>query len=337
MIRKEEDSRWDYTLGLALGLLVLVRPLTLGILLAPLALLQINQWRRQRRIQLPAVARTCSIFLPFVVGYMLYNNTVTGSPFVTGRQFLYPTGLFGFGQEAAHTATYGSLGHTPVKGFLNVITQFGVLSTGLLGWPLLSLVPAVIGFALREKNKWAWTFVLIPFATAGILFFSWYSAIEHGPRHYLDSWPGIVLLTTSGLAHVWHSVKKRTGTTGTNAMILGVAGLFILSFALYLPVRIRDIRGPWLGVDPEIRWVVAEQVELPALVFMDFPNAPADYYCSGFVYNDPFLRAPIVFARHKGASQDSTCRQHFPDRTAYYLYYDPSNRVASITPLQPDL
>jgi hypothetical protein len=306
--------------------------LTLPLLLPALVILEITTIQKNRGRILVSWGRVLLTFLPLVILYLCYNKSVTGNPFVTGRQFFYPEALFGFGTQAAHRPTYGSLGHTPVKGVLNIVMQFGTLSTGLLGWPLISLVPALVGILLRDRDRWSWAFVLIPCTTACVLFFSWYSAIEHGPRHYLDSWPGIMILTAMGIAYLWNQLKNRAGTVGTNAMTLAIAGLFIVSFALYVPVRVKDILGPWLGVDPVVRKAVAEKIEPNAIVFMEFPEAPADYYCSGFVHNDPFLKAPIIFARHMSATEDSICRQHFSDRTAYYLRYDPAARAVSITP-----
>ncbi len=329
--RRGRRPVWDCLAGCALGGLLLVRPLGLVILLPSLLVLEVVWWRARRRALLYEWARILAGFLPLVCLYLLYNWRLTGHPLVSGRQVLYPTSLFGFGVEAAHGPSYGTVGHTPFKGLLNVGLQLGTLSTGLFGWPLLSLVPAAVGLVGSGGRPWKWAFGLMVLSTAAVLFFSWYSAVEHGPRHYLDAWPGLMLLSALGFV----AAGNRVGSCGArrNAMVLTVGGLFVMSFVLYVPVRVREALGPWLGVDPQLGRVVSERVEPPALVFMEFPQAPADYYASGFVHNDPFLRAPVIYARHRGIDQDRQCLTRFPHRKGYLLTYAPNPRRISLAPL----
>ncbi len=329
--RRGRKPMWDYLSGCALGGLVLVRPLGLVILLPSLVLLEAAAWHVRRRAVPVEWLRVLAGFAPFLFAYLLYNWRLTGHPLITGRQILYPTSLFGFGAEAAHGPSYGSVGHTPLKGLLNVVLQVGTLSTGLLGWPLLSLVPAAIALLLGPRKLWDWVFGLMVVSTAGVLFFSWYSAVEHGPRHYLDAWPGLMLLSLVGLGAVWQ--RAGSDRRRRNTIVLTVGGLFVLSFLLYVPVRVREITGPWLGVDPTLGRTVSEQVEAPALVFMQFPKAQADYYTSGFVHNDPFLCAPVLYARHRTTSDDRRCLADFSNRRGYSLTYIPSARSISIAPL----
>jgi 4-amino-4-deoxy-L-arabinose transferase-like glycosyltransferase len=329
--RRGRHPVWDCLAGCALGGLVLVRPLGLIILLPSLVVLEAHRWRVSRGPLLREWARILAGFLPLVFLYLAYNWRLTGHPLVSGRQILYPTSLFGFGVEAAHGPSYGSVGHTPLKGLMNVGLQLGTLSTGLLGWPLVSLVPALIALVLGPRRVWDWVFSLMVVSTAGVLFFSWYSAVEHGPRHYLDAWPGLILLSALGFVRMWNRVGS--ARPRRNAMVLTIGGLFVLSTLLYVPVRVHEALRPWLGVDPKVGRVVSEQVEAPALVFMEFPDAPADYYTSGFVHNDPFLRAPVIYARHRSIVEDRQCLTRFPGRQGYLLRYDPASRRVSLSPL----
>jgi hypothetical protein len=140
-----------------------------------------------------------------------------------------------------------------------------------------------------------------------------------------------MLLSARGFSLVW----RRMGpvTKRRNVLILMVVGLFVITWLLYVPVRVREARGPWLGVDPALGKFVAERVEPPAVVFMEFPEADADYYTSGFIHNDPLLRAPILYARHRGIPEDRQCLTHFPGRRGYLLIYSPAPRSISVTPL----
>lgn len=332
------SPRWDYAQGVAGGLLLLVRPLTVGILLPPLALVELHGWRHGRSPWKRGV-RMLAAALPFLALLVLYNHAVTGHPLRTARQCVYPRSLFGFGEGAAHGPSYGTVGHTPLKATKNLLLQVGTLSTGLFGWPLLSLVPAAVGFWRTRRTIWSWAFVSSLAVTAGILFFSWYSAVEHGPRHYLDSWPGLVILSAVGMRDAVANLRRRYAAAGSNTAIAAVLGLFLLSFVLYVPVRLHDLTARSLGVDPSVHELAKRKVELPALVFMECPVEPSDYYVSGFVHNDPFLSRPIIYARHTSTEADRACLARFPGRKGYILAYDPHAgpmRIFGLAPARSD-
>jgi len=329
--KRQSGSKWAFVTGVGLGLLVLVRPLAVVFIAPSLIYLEVSYIRDHRSIPFHRWWRIGIVMFPLILLYLLYNNVVTGNPFITGRQFLYPQALFGFGERAAHVETYGTLGHSPLKGLLNVLVQVSTLSTGLYGWPLISLFPAGIAFVLKKRTAWDWAFFIVMATTATVLFFSWYSAIEHGPRHYLDTLPGLLLLSSVGLKMI-HDRIKQVGTMSPDIfMTIMLIGLFTITLILYIPVRVRDISGPWLGVDPVIRTAIDEDIDTPALVFMDYPDAPADYYTSGFVFNDPFLRAPVLFARHMSTGDDIRCLEQFNDRKGYHLRYDPDTRDIEVS------
>lgn len=325
---------WDWGAGVALGALLFVRPLAIAILLLPLMALELRAqrqsgtpWARWGRILLGA--------LPLLALWLLYNHAVTGHPLYTARQRVYPNSLFGFGETAAHGPSYGSIGHSPLKGARNLLLQFATLSTGLLGWPLISLLPAAAGLWNGRHSVWNRAFGLAVLATGGILFFSWYSAVEHGPRHYLDSWPGLVILSALGIRGALSGLRRRLGVAGSNAAITAVGALFLVSCALYVPARLHDLVARGLGVDPRIHEVTRQVVQPPAVVFMQCPSEPADYYCSGFVHNDPFLRSPIIYARHISAEADRECLSRLPGRAGYLLTYRPPAKAIEVTGLPP--
>lgn len=322
---------WGLVAGAAGGALLFVRPLALAFLASPMVLIEVHR----ARAGIPRRRWICAgaTFLVFCALFLAYNHRVTGHPLRTTREVVYPYGLFGFGPRSAHIPTYGTQGHTPLKGLRNVGVQLGTLSTGLLGWPAISLLPAVLGFLARRRGVWPWVFALAVGATAGVLFFSWYPAVEHGPRHYLDSWPGLIILSALGLQDATAWFRRKYGAGGSNSVLIAVLGFFALSAALYIPVRLADLTTRTLWVDPTVHEAVRTQVVTPALVFLDCPSHPADYYCSGFVHNDPLLRGPILYARHLGTREDAQCLQHFPGRRGYRVTYDPATGRVEVSPM----
>ncbi len=332
-IRRGKGPVWDVGAGLALGGLTLTRPLALTFLALPLVLAEVTEWRQTRRIPWGSWAKGALAFLPLLAAYLAYNAAVTGHPLVTGRQLVHPGGLFGFGPHATPAETYGSKGHTPLKGLINVTLQVATLSTGLFGWPLLSLVPAAWGFWAWRSSPWVRSFVLVPACTAFVLFFSWYAAIEHGPRHYLDAWPGLILLSSLGIDAIAGAARRRGGVAGTNAVAAALIGLFVLGATTYVPVRLSDLTTRRLGVDPRVGRVASAAVPAPAVVFVDTPSAPADYFCSGFVHNDPWLRSPLVYARHRTDELDLACLSSFPGREGWVLSYDPQTKAIGLRAL----
>ncbi|MBN1424201.1 glycosyltransferase family 39 protein [Candidatus Fermentibacteria bacterium] len=320
---------WDWCVGVAVGALFLVRPLAAGILLVPIMVVELSSWKRRG----PLWARWGRILLgavPLITLWLFYNHAVTGHALCTARQCIYPNSLLGFGDSASHGPSYGSMGHNPAKGARNLLLQSATLSTGLFGWPLISLIPAMAGFWCSRRSVWSWAFALAVLMTGSILFFSWYSAVEHGPRHYLDSWPGLVILSALGIRGGVSGLRRRFGVAGSNAALAAVGALFLVSFVLYVPMRVRDLTDRRLGVDPRVHEVARQQVKTPAVVFMQCPEEPADYYTSGFIHNDPFLRRPIIYARHISPETDRACLQRFPGRSGYLLRYDPHSRDITV-------
>jgi hypothetical protein len=184
-----------------------------------------------------------------------------------------------------------------------------------------------------RRSPWSWVFALVVAMTGGILFFSWYAAIEHGPRHYLDAWPGLMILSAVGLHGAAGFFRRIAGRAGTNAFAIAIAGLYVTSIVLYIPLRVNDLVTRHLGVDPRVHEVAQQQVRIPAVVFMQCPSEPADFYCSGFVHNDPFLEGPIIYARHISAQADSMCLGSFPGRTGYLMTYDPPSGAIEVVAL----
>ncbi|UCH85579.1 MAG: hypothetical protein JSW50_07810, partial [Candidatus Latescibacterota bacterium] len=120
------DGAWRGILaGLGFGLAVITRPWT-GITLAIFPGL-ILAWAVVRRGRRRALVSATLTFLVFCGFFLLYNQQVTGDPFVTGYQAHKGLGEIEFGFGTIFSGTHD---HTPAQGFKNA----GILALRFLFW-----------------------------------------------------------------------------------------------------------------------------------------------------------------------------------------------------------
>ncbi|HKK08837.1 MAG TPA: glycosyltransferase family 39 protein [Gemmatimonadota bacterium] len=187
----EDSGRvWPVALaGVALGLGVLVRPLTaLAIAGAFGAFGLISAARRHRPAHL-AVGATA--FLALALLYPAYNAATTGNPWLPGYLKLWGSshGL-GF-----HATPWGQV-HTPLLGLRNELTDLQLLNLNLFEWPLPALWPIGAGLLLGWlERRWDRRLVLAFLAIPIAYFFYWHRDSYLGPRFLYASLAFVLPLT----------------------------------------------------------------------------------------------------------------------------------------------
>ncbi len=250
-----------------------------------------------------------------VLFFLFTNYRYSGDAFSPAYNLARGGGLIGFGEHKAWFPEYGDHTHTPLRGMMNLLRQAGAGSTILLGWPLLSLLPAMAVIFDRKVLKKTWPLYLSILLIAPFLIFHYAAAIAYGPRHYYTTLPSFALLTAVGITVLIRKWKEKAFVT--------VAGLFLVStLMIYLPDGIRLRSGPWQAID-SIPMSLAEQtVDPPAVVFMEASEHGYPNILSGLLATDPFLRGDIIFCAHQTTAED---RDHingiFLGRNPY-LFHD---------------
>ena len=253
--------------------------------------------------------------------YLLATNLYyTGNPLHTTYELARGGSLVGFGKGSAYYPIYGSFDHTVVKGLRNVVQQFFVGSVALYGWPGISGLPVLAGIWAGWKRKGFRWLVLPPALLAAMLVAHYAPAIAYGPRHYFTMLPVFVFLSAYGLVRAAGSLRRRQGVTGSNTVVLFVAGLFCISLFVYLPEEISLRAGPWQAIDTDAHDLAVENARPPAVVFMQADEHGYPNICSGLLFNSPFLTGDYVFCAHQTPDNDRGFMKLFPDHS-FYLYW----------------
>lgn len=255
-----------------------------------------------------------------IAGFMALNWYYTGNMLKTPYQLARAGRLIGFGADKAWFPVYGDYNHTVWRGIKNGVKQVAAGTTTLFGWPFLSLIPLIASFELMRRDKRIlWLFLPLPAMFILLLPHAW-PAVIYGPRHYFTFLPIILLMSVLGLESIFRAARARQGSRGGNFVSLVLIALFGITVFLYLPEEIRCKSGPWLAIDGKLWEEAQEQVEIPAVVFMEASDHGYPNILSGINFTSPFLDSDIIFCAHQTAEEDQEFMTAFPGRE-YYLYF----------------
>jgi len=279
--------------GAAVGLLATVRPwdaAATGVVVA--ALLARNRaWR--------GVALMAAAAAPFVALLLLYNRALTGSAWLFPQQLYNARDALGFGPGVGKIATYGSLGHTPLKAAYNLGHNVRALLTNLFGWPFVSLLFIPFAYATRRPRWRRGLALLTALAVASIVAYGcyWYDGVLYGARFYYTLMPAWLLLTAAGIArvHTWCARRRAPALVPAT-----VAALFAFAAVAYAPHYVRKLRDSYNGMD-NAAYEAAGRAGVRAGVVL-VPAVDRGYPSYGAVFwrNSPWLDTPVLWAKDLG-------------------------------------
>ncbi len=222
---------WAALAGLALGWVLITRPLSAVAIGAPVALhalsrlLDVLGAPRRKPGLLPtlSVLIVLALFvLPTTLLWPLFNHIWTGDWRTNTYTLLWEYDRVGFGPG------YGLMagGHTLTYGWRNMRTDMEVWLRDLFGWTLdsgianylkdnvgwgagvgLSWIPVVIGLVAGRKNEWIWLFfeLFIAIVIGGLAY--WIGSVVNGAaayslRYYYEATFGVCIVAGYGVV-VW--------------------------------------------------------------------------------------------------------------------------------------
>lgn len=310
--------------GLALGGMILTRPLTGFAVLIPWAIFSLWLFFTGRIRFRGAWALVIGVLVP--AGLLLAYNTVTnGDPFTFGYTALYGKDFrLGFVKPPAEVV-FTAKQHTPVRGLTNLNNGLFYLNKYLLGWPIPPLLFAMIPFALPSKDKWDYLMLASFASVPAAYFFFFHQDFLMGPRYYFSTIPPAVILTVRGFQSLPELWRRLSGREAEQPHIRSFAGVLVLLCLVYngcqfFPGTLRYYSPDSYvhrGVPAPI-WKHIESRDISnALIFIDeFPRTLA--YGAGLWRNDPDLKGDLIFARDLGSSNEALMRL-YPGRN-YYRY-----------------
>jgi len=267
-----------------------------------------------RKAAVPVLFRVAlGAILPLAF-FMISNYHYSGDPFSPAYNLARGGSLLGFGENRAWYPEYGDNAHTPLRGLINVLKQAGAASTILLGWPLISLVPALAIVLDRKKRRESWPLYTAILIIVPFMFIHYSASIDYGPRHYYTALPAFALLAAGGFGVLVRKWGKRASWT--------IAVLYVVStFLIYIPDGVRLRSRPWQAIDSlPLQTAIARAVP-PAVIFMEASEHGYPNIMSGLLATDPFLEGDYLFCAHQTTAED---QEHlngiFYGRNGYLFY-----------------
>jgi hypothetical protein len=333
---RNADLGWAATAGAALGFAVHCRPLTAAAIGAVLGLaaMWFMPWRQLRWKTVAAFALPLGVFAVLFLGY---NHALTGDPLLTPFNRFSPGDRLGFGPDVGiEYAKPYDRGHSWHKAvFMNTYFNIDALGTNLLGWGQVALLllawPVV-------RSRWPGRARLLA-AVIGALVFAYF--FYHAPsvfagqaRYWSEAMPMMILLVALALvnAREWLPAVARAlgllrpARTGSAACWLAGALLTVWGVAyVHIPL-INECQHFHWGRVSSLRDEVRQANLTNALVFLESGHyrhktgdEKWDVYASGFVFNDPDLQGPVVFARDLGDERNAELIARYPGRELYWI------------------
>ena len=287
------------------------------------------KWKRRKAVYLGAAALT------FVGFFLLYNTLTNGSPLRMGYSVRYgPSYSLIFGRPATMDSDF-----TPLAGAVQMVDNLRALNTDLFGWPVSSfwaILPLLWLCRLSPGDRKRDLLLLSAVAFLIVVFsFFWGAFVFIGPRMLFEAVPLLFLLSARGINEVPNLVGRMSPWIPKQA-INKSAALFILAFTVYgfgchLPHQLRPSHSGWFfdrfdhrfaGTTSRLDRTISSLNLGRALVILKFWHRPPPAFReeggwgSGFMRNDPDLRADIIYARDKNRSSAElfSC---YPDRSIF--------------------
>ena len=308
--------------GFCWGMALLTRPHD-AVFLGTLALsIQLPGLLRRHRPAWPLFCGFLTGIIPPVLFLLIWNSTLYGNWLGSGYNLNHAIPLsktpiirdtFGIGPSFPWSKAW--------RHFFWVCLR---LNQALLGWPAALPVAAAGLFlpGIRKTCAFLWAgaaWLYLPY------FFFDYYGFEFEARYAASAAPLLILLIAHVIVTLLRQEKQECPDSTRRAGWLSWCAAFFLYAALYYwPVYLwpRYANG-YEESSPAIHRAASHaDLALPALVLLPHEGF---IYSSGFVFTDPWLKNPILYARDI-PSLHAGLRDAFPGRTLYRYLPEESDR-----------
>jgi len=328
--------------GIGLGTAFLIRPYNAVLISFPFLVLYIfkmaKKVRERWRNGLGFV-----LSLAFLVTIMLaYNQLTNGHPLRMGYVVSYGQQVLpGFGRAAIPEFTL-----TPLLAAENIKEYLIALNSDLFKWPLssfLALFPLLWITWIDHESRKKDLLLVLGFLTLLVGYsFYWGTFLLLGARLIFESAALLILLSARGISEIPPLLKRASAKATPRRVNRAIAGVLI-AFTLYaftfrLPrwVWPKDTNSPketigqnFSATTSHIHTAIESANIGEALVIMNLLGSPPPYFPkggwgSGFLHNDPGLKAKIIYARAFGRDIEKLC-SCYPERNIF-LYFGTLDR-----------
>lgn len=304
-------------LGAGLGLALVTRPQDLPTPAAAAAIAFLAVSGDTRRRTLRGIGWIALGAAPWLILQLAFNHAGFGRWLAFG----YDLGTWSALSPKMSPALGFSETFTPADAVRQTFWTLLRFNKALFGWPA-SLLPLLLLFLGPRWTRKEWTCAAALAAMLALYFCYSYYGIEFEARYYSTGIPFVALLCAQALRKL-HATWRPTAP-----LLLAFA---IHAAAYYVPVYLWPrYSGAYEFADPVLHRAAREQKLENAVVLFGSADPQDLRYSSGFAFNDPFLRQPVIYARD---TAPDCLRSAFPGRRL--LRARPQNGTYRFEPLDP--
>jgi hypothetical protein len=319
--------KWWLTIlsGLALGVLILTRPMTALAVALPFAIHGLILLLRSDRITRLRLLTFCLLAVLFVGLYLLWQYLLTGHALLNPYTLWWTYDRVGFGPGHGR----GVNGHTLNMAWINLRHSLKSGAYDLFGWGNYSWVFLPFGIWATRRNPKGLLLGSIVVSILLVYMAYWIGATLFGPRYYYESLFSLTLISAAGIAWIagWPSKLRETYVRFTGwrklrpLLVTLVLGILVgINLALYLPVRLGSMVGLYdIELSDQQPFLTpSAQSHTPALVIVH--AARWMEYGAVLDLENPELTTPFIFAWSISPTADAALANDFPSRNVYHYY-----------------
>ncbi len=321
--RRTENSMWAWLGGLALGMIVLVRPLEAVAMAGLLGLWSIGFGGK--RLKMSGVAGL--ILGSMIVGGLglFYNAALTGKALefpinaYTNALFGPNSNAYGFGPDRGMGwAIDPNPGHSPTDALINTNLNVSTLNTELFGWSIGAFLLIGVFFCLAKFQRSDYLMLAVIGVIYILHFFYYFSGgPDFSARYWFLMIVPLVVLTVRGIQLLAAKLKE-TSAVADVRLFAAIIALCLLTLINFIPWRAVDKYHNFRGMRPDVRYLAAKHNFGRSLVLVQGNQHPE--YDSAFVYNPIDLRADApVYAWDRDAATREKLLAAYADRPVWII------------------
>ncbi len=330
---EQRPSYWPWlatvTAALALGVLILTRPMTAVAIALPFAvhgsiILLRGDWHTRRQL-LVFVA----IVLTLAALHFVWQYAVTGEAGLNPYTLWWEYDTIGFGPGVGRTET----GHTLHQARVNTEFSLYVGWNDLFGWGRYTWIVLLAGIVpILRYRLWKGLLLGSLYPSLVVIYLAyWIGSSLFGPRYYYEGLYSLTLTAAAGIAWLagWpvrpgqEPAPYQGGRRLRPLTVTAVLALLVsMNLLFYTPMRVGGMHGLY-GMERS-RLEPFSQPEAQALTPAIVVVHPGHWteYGSLLELQTPFLDTPFIFAFSRSAATDAALGLHFPERRLLHYYPD---------------
>lgn len=284
--RRTGNSIWAWLGGLALGMIVLVRPLEAVAMAGLLGLWAIGLGGK--RLKFVGIAGLVLGSMIIAGIGLFYNAALTGNPLefpinaYTNEHFGPNSNAYGFGPDRGMGwAIDPNPGHSPTDALINTNLNVSTLNTELFGWSIGSFLLIALFFCFAKLQRSDYLMLAVIAVIYWLHFFYYFSGgPDFSARYWFLMIVPLLVLTARGIQLLAAKLKESSGDVRLYAIISMLCLMTLLNF---IPWRAIDKYHNFRGMRPDIRYLAEKYNFGKSLVLVQGNQHPD--YDSAMIYN----------------------------------------------------